>query len=371
MQNPRKNGIPLRLGLSWLTVALFLLANPLAWAGAQRPLVTLCLLAWLLAVTIWSALGVVREAERLAHILGEPLGTLILTLSIVVIEVTLIAAAMLDVTNVPTLGRDTMFAVLMIVLNGMVGLGLLVGGLKHYQQGYNLQGAGAYLAVIIPLSMIALVLPNFTSSAAHGRFSVVQASFFSTFTVMLYGLFIWLQTGRHKGFFKPSDIPVPADNATAPDLSAWGSIGGRTIRLLAHILPIMLLSKSVGRLLNIGIADLGAPTALGGIIIAVIVFTPEGISAFKAVSANQLTRAINLCLGAATSTVGLTVPAILVLGLLTGQPVILGLSAANMVLLAVTLILSTLTFSTPRTTMLEGAVHLSLFFVFLVLIFSP
>jgi Ca2+:H+ antiporter len=143
------------------------------------------------------------------------------------------------------------------------------------------------------------------------------------------------------------------------------------VLLIANILPIVILAKSLAKLLDAGIASLGAPTALGGIVIAMIVFTPEGISALRAVLADQLTRAVNLCLGAATSTLGLTVPAVLGVGLLTGQPVVLGLSAANMVLLAITLVLSTLTFSAPRTTMLEGAVHLSLFVVFLVLVFSP
>lgn len=145
----------------------------------------------------------------------------------------------------------------------------------------------------------------------------------------------------------------------------------RIALLVINILPIVLLSKHLAKLLDHGIAVLGAPPALGGILIALIVFTPEGISALKAVAANQLTRAINLCLGAATSTLGLTVPVVLFIGLATGQPVILGVSSANMVLLAVTLMLNTLTFSGTRTTMLEGAVHLSLFFVFLVLIFSP
>ncbi len=143
------------------------------------------------------------------------------------------------------------------------------------------------------------------------------------------------------------------------------------VLLLANILPIVILSKSLAKLLDAGIAALAAPTAIGGIIIAMIVFTPEGISALRAVAANQLTRAINLCLGAATSTLGLTVPAVLLIGMWTGQPVVLGLSAANMVLLTVTLILNSLTFSGTRTTMLEGAVHLTLFAVFLILVFSP
>jgi Ca2+:H+ antiporter len=361
-----------RLIAAWATVAFFLFAGS-GMLDNPHPVTAAALFAWLLGVILWAAFGVVHEAEEVAERLGEPFGTLVLTLSIVIIEVALIAAVMLGTKGVPTLGRDTMFAVLMIVLNGVVGLGLLLGGLRYHQQSYNLQGASAYLSVIIPLTVIALVLPNFTTSTETGTLSVAQAGFFSLFTIGLYGLFLWLQTGRHQGFFTAASssageevgLPLPHHEP------AGGSTKTHVGLLFANLLPIIILSKSLAKLLDHGIAALGAPAALGGIIIAMIVFTPEGISALKAVAANQLTRAINLCLGAATSTLGLTVPAVLIIGLLTGQPVILGLSAANMVLLVVTLILNTLTFSGTRTTMLEGMVHLSLFFVFLVLIFSP
>lgn len=362
----------LRLFAAWATVLIFLTVGTVM-AAETHPLITCALFVWLLGVIVWSAFGVVYEAEEIAERLGEPFGTLVLTLAIVVIEVALISAVMLGANAVPTLGRDTMFAVLMIVLNGVVGLCLLTGGLRYHQQSYNLQGAGAYLALIIPLSMIALVLPNFTTSIAGGMLSPAQAGFFSLFTIALYGLFLWLQTGRHRGFFVPASAK-PGEDVGSPlphHVRAEGRTSTRVVLLFANILPIIILSKSLATILDQGIALSGAPPAIGGIVIAMIVFTPEGISALKAVAANQLTRAINLCLGAATSTLGLTVPAILLIGLLTGQPVVLGLSAANMVLLMVTLILNTLTFSGTRTTMLEGATHLSLFFVFIVLVFSP
>ncbi|MET0249224.1 MAG: calcium:proton antiporter [Sphingobium sp.] len=368
----------LRLPLAWATVAAVTFAPaivptsmPILYAGL--------LFAWLLAITFWAAFGVVHEAEELADILGEPYGTLILTLSIVIIEVALISAVMLGPKALPTLGRDTMFAVLMIVLNGVVGLGLLVGGLRHHQQSFNLQGASAYLAVTIPLAVIALVLPNFTTSTVPGTFSTGQAILFSLLTIALYGIFLWLQTGRHKGFFQPiqptqnvEEVDAsPLPHSAVSDGAAPVSRTRHVILLLANILPIVILSKSLARLLDAGIEALAAPTALGGIIVAMIVFTPEGISSLRAVAANQLTRAINLCLGAATSTLGLTVPAVLLIGLFTGQPVVLGLSAANMALLAMTLVLNGITFSGSRTTMFEGAVHLSLFAVFLILVFMP
>ena len=354
----------LRLAAAWLSVAAFQFVA----LDAAPPVLAGLALAWLFAVIMWAAFGVVHEAEVIAERLGEPGGTLVLTLSIVIIEVALITATMLGPKDVPTLGRDTMFAVLMIVLNGVVGLGLLLGGLRHHEQSHNLQGASAYLSVIIPLAVIALVLPSFTVSAPGGTLSAVQGGFFSLFTLLLYGLFLWLQTGRHRGFFRPTG----EDAEVKPLVSADQVPTARhAALLLAHLLPIILLSKSLATVLDIGIAGLGAPLALGGVVIAMIVFTPEGISALRAVTANQLTRAVNLCLGAATSTLGLTVPAVLAIGLITGQPVVLGLGAADMVLLAVTLVLSALTFSQPRTTMLEGAVHLSLFAVFIVLVFSP
>ena len=361
----------LRLAAAWASVAAFSVYGS-AWLGdLGAPLVATGLFLWLFGVIVWSAFGVVHEAEELAHMLGEPLGTLVLTLAIVIIEVVLVSAVMLSAKDAPTLGRDTMFAVLMIVLNGVVGLGLLIGGIRHHQQRYNLKGAAAFLSVIIPLTVIALIIPNFTSSTQDGSLTKVQAVAFSIFTIALYGVFLLIQTNRHKSFFveaedeeaRPSDKPKAAVSARAVSI--------HTALLIANILPIVLLSKSLATVLDHGIAALGAPSALGGVLIAGIVFTPEGISALKAVARNELQRAINLCLGAATSTVGLTVPAILAVGLLTDQKVVLGLAPTEMTLLAVTLILSTLTFSGTRTTVLEGAVHLVLFFVYLTLIFSP
>jgi len=378
----------LRLACAWATVAAFLLFGDALLGRLGEPVMAALVFAWLLGVIIWAAFGVVHEAEVLAGRLGEPYGTLILTLSIVIIEVALISAVMLGAKGAPTLGRDTMFAVLMIVLNGVVGIGLLVGGLRHFAQSYNMKGAASYLAVIIPLTVIPLVLPNFTTSTGEGTLTVLQSVSFSVFTLALYGAFLVLQTGRHRSFFvEPTREQAPpvrsAPHGRAPDPDEieiveddghedpGGSTWSHVLLLLATILPIVILAKSLAVVLDFGIARLGAPVALGGILIAMVVFTPECIAALRAISANQLQRAINLCLGAAASTLGLTVPAVLAIGLFTGQEVVLGLSGANMVILGMTLLLSTLTFTGTRTTMLEGAVHLSVFFVFLVLVFSP
>jgi Ca2+:H+ antiporter len=304
--------------------------------------------------------------------LGEPYGTLILTLSVVVIEVALNSAVMLGAKDTATLARDTMFSVLMIVLNCVVGLGLLMGGIRHHEQAYNLQGASAYLSVIIPMATIALVLPRFTASTSDGSLTTVQATAFSLLTIALYGLLLWLQMGRHRGYFvapsargettaEPPDARKPRDGKLAPHVAM----------LLINILPIVILSKSLGKVIDYGIEASGAPHALGGIIIATVVFTPEGLSALIAMRGDQLSRAINLRLGSVASTVGLTVPAVLAIGIYTRHTVVLGLPHSSIVLLVATLILSVLTFTGWRTTMLEGAVHLSMFAVFLVLLFSP
>lgn len=175
------------------------------------------LFIWLFAVILWCAFGVVEQADHLAELLGEPLGTLVLTLSIVIIEVVLIAAVAFGSETAPTLGRDTMFAVLMIVLNAVVGLALLLGGLRHHEQAYNLQGAVAYLALIIPLSVIALILPNFTQAEPGGSLTTTQAAFFSVFTVVLYGIFLVLQTGRHRAFLsRPARAQWPPPQAHEP-----------------------------------------------------------------------------------------------------------------------------------------------------------
>ncbi len=356
-----------RLVVAWATVGLVLGAGArLATATAALP-VALAVFLVLLAVVIWSAFGVVKEADVLAEQLGEPYGTLVLTLSIVIIEVALIGAVMLGAED-PTLGRDTMFAVLMIVLNGVVGLGLLIGGWRYGAQAYNLEGASAYLAVIMPLAVVALVLPNFTTSTATGTLSAGQSIAFALFTLVLYGTFLLMQTGTLRHFFVMPDLPGEA--AEEDHAAHEGSVVAGVVRLLT-LLPVVLLAKQLTKLLDHFIAAFQLPSALGGIIIALIVFTPEGLAAIRAVTLNRMQRTINLCLGAAASTIGLTVPALLLIGVSTSQTIVLGLSPSNMVLLALTMFLSTLTFSAKRTTALNGAMHLGVFFVYLTLIFSP
>jgi Ca2+:H+ antiporter len=357
----------IRLATGWTTVVVFLLAGDsiLSKDNLDNVPLTTLLAVGLLAVILWCAFGVIVAADHLAEMLGEPYGTLILTFSIVAIEVMLISTVMLG-GGAPAIGRDTMFAVMMIVLNGVIGLSLVIGGLKHHTQDYSLPGASAYLSVIIPLVTIALILPSVTTSTDAQTLSTTQAILFAGATIALYVIFILIQTGRHRDLFvhgpiEEHDVPDP----TPREIGKWVAL------LVAGALPIVLLSKSLDKVVDAEIEAIGAPGALTGVLIAMIVFTPEGISALKAASRNQLQRTVNLCLGACLSTLGLTLPAVLTIGLITGETVILGLDPTGIVLVVLTLLLSIVTFSGPRTTVLEGAVHLLVFFVYIVLVFSP
>jgi Ca2+:H+ antiporter len=350
-----------RMTAGWGSALLFLTVGGDWLKDLESTPKAILLFAWILGVILWCAFGVIEQAEQLAERLGEPLGTLVLTITIVAIEVGLISALMLGDSASPTVGRDTMFAVMMIVLNGVVGLALVIGGLRHHEQDYSLPGASAYLTVIIPLATIALVLPSVTASTPDGTLTTAQAIPFAAFIVVLYGIFLAIQTGRHREYF----------GADHHDGGGEGGVLSPTVLLVATVVPIVLLSKSLGKIVDHGIATLDAPEALGGFLIALIVFTPEGLSALRAAYRNELQRTINLCLGACLSTVGLTLPAVVTIGLITGKSVMLGLDPTGIVLVALTLLLSVVTFSGPRTTVLEGSVHLVVFFVFVVLLFSP
>ncbi|RMC36164.1 calcium:proton antiporter [Paracoccus alkanivorans] len=322
---------------------------------------------WLFAVMIWGASAVVHHAEALADRLGEPYGTLILTLSVVVIEVALIGSVMLSGDGGPTLARDTMFAVLMIVLNGLVGLALLLGALRHGEQSYNFAGASAFLTVLVPLAVFGLTLPAYTISSPDDSFSTGQALFFSVVTLALYGVFLSIQTVRHRGFFTEAEEPPLPSPASHAHYATWA----HAFLLLATLLPIVLLSKKLAGFVDHGINAMNLPGALGGVVIATIVLASEGMSAVRAALANRLQRAVNLCLGAALSTIGLTVPAVLVIALTTGQEVVLGLGPQMQVMLALTLIVCVQTFGTRRTNVLHGAVHLVLFLAYLMLVLEP
>jgi Ca2+:H+ antiporter len=329
------------------------LPNPLAFAG---------IFLWLFAVILGSAFAVVRHADVLADRLGEPYGTLILTLSVTAIEVMSISAVMLHGANNPTLVRDTLFAVVMIVLNGMVGLSLLIGGLRHQEQHYNLQGANAYLGVIIPLAVFSLIMPDFTVTTPGPRLSHHQEIFLMVMSAGLYCAFLAIQTGRHRGFFTLGD--EPHEEAT----KAQGSIAVHGILLLAYMIPLVSLAEKLAHPIDYLIETLHFPDAWGGLVIALLVATPEALGAARAALRNHLQRSVNIFLGSVLATIGLTVPAMIVVSHVTGHSIDLGLEHTDLVMLLLTLGVSVVTFASGRANVLQGIVHLLLFASYVLLL---
>lgn len=368
----------IRLLIAWLVVAVFAIWGK-QWLSEpfDSTIAVLCFLA-LFATIIMASFGVVGEADHLAHQLGEPYGTLILTLSIVSIEVILIASVLLGPGEFPTIGRDAIFSVMMIILNLVTGLCLLAGGLRYREQEYNAQGAVTYLSLITVLTGLALVLPNYVSGA--GEFNFVQAVAFSAITIAVYVLFLWMQIGGYSRLFiqpKSGDMTVRASEAQmlaqddeAPAALDKRAILIRSVILIAMILPIVLLAHDLAILIDYGIETVNAPVALGGVLIAIIVFTPESITAVKAALNNEMQRAINLCLGAFVSTVGLTVPAVLIIGLVMNKTVTMGISGVETILFLLTIALTAFSFIGQKTSPVQGILHLALFAVFSVLLFS-
>jgi len=352
------------LGVSVATSIVFLLFDNILFAEPQGGLWLALVFLWLFAVMLGSALAVVRHADRLAARLGEPYGTLILTLSVTFIEVASISAVMLHGENNPTLVRDTLFAVVMIILNGMVGISLLVGGWRHREQHYNLQGANTYLSVIIPLAVLSLILPNYTVTTAGPTLSFTQETFLVLMSMGLYGAFLAIQTGRHRAYFTldDGDADDKHDAPARPPLSA--------LLLAAYMVPVVFLAKQLAQPIDYLIETLRAPAALGGVIIAVLVATPEALGAVRAATANRLQRSVNIFLGSVLSTIGLTVPVMITISHWTGRSIFLGVQNADLVMLLLTLTVSVVTFASGRTNVLQGAVHLLLFAAYLLLIFQ-
>ena len=351
------------LAISAVTVAIFVSIGDHLDSLLRVPLLLIVAFAWLFAIALWSCLRVVRHADRVAEVTGQPYGTLVLTLSITTVEVVSISAIMLHGQNNPPLVRDTLFSVVMIFLGGMAGLSLLLGGWRYKEQVYNLYGANAYLGVLLPLCVLTLTLPNFTHSTAGPTLSFAQQIFLTLVSIGLYCSFLAIQTGRHRGYFSVADHPKAA-SALAPSLTR------HSLLLAAYVVAVVLLAEELAHPIDYLIETMHMPQELGGVIIAVIVATPEAISAIRSTLANQVQQAVNAFLGSALSTIGLTVPAMLILSGLTGRAVYLGLTDANDVLLLLTLAVSVVTFASGRTNVLQGAVHVVLFGAFLLLIFE-
>ncbi|WP_394163466.1 calcium:proton antiporter [Galactobacter valiniphilus] len=365
-----------RLALGWGAFAALIAAGPALHGHLPGPALAL-LLAGIVAVILVCAFGVVHEAEHLAKRLGDPYGTLVLTLSIVLIEVVLIAAVLLGPGQHTTIARDSVMAVSMIILNLVVGASLLVGGLKHGGMAHNRTGTSAYLGLLILLSALAFGLPGLIGT--DGAYTPAQEIPVIAITVLLYGFFLWRQMGAQADDFREVDPRLAAqeqghDGARTPFAVTFrehrGEILGRLALLVATVLPIVLLSHDMAALLDDGLARLGAPVALSGVLIALIVFLPESITSIRAALAGEIQRVSNLCHGALVSTVGLTIPAVLVISLLTGQHVVFAETPANLLLLGVSLLLSVATFGGKKVTAMHGAAHLALFGIYALVLFA-
>ena len=338
-------------------------------ASLERPVALIGVLVVICVVILFAAVAIVRHADVLAHRLGEPLGTLLLTLAVTGLEVSMVAFVMSAGKGHPTLARDTMFAVVMLVINGFMGLALLLGGLRHREQSYNLQGAVAFLVMILPLTVLGLVLPNFTRSTPGPTLSTFQEVFLSVVSIAIYTIFLFVQNWRHRGYFM---APVEAAEVIAEEPTHQSLHGTlyHSLMLGGYGLPLVLLAKQMAGPLDALVHRLGAPPALGGFVMAVLVLTPESIAAIRAALANRLQRSVNILLGSVLASIGLTIPLVIVVALATHQVLVLGLGDVDTVMLLVTLVTSMLTFSLKQTNVLFGCVHLLLFGSYLMLMFD-
>ena len=338
--------------LPLLGVAALALGKPAGWIMAMA-------LAAILASAIIAA---VYHAEVLAHYLGEPFGTLLLAFAVTVIETSLIVSIMLDSPGgTQTLARDTLIAAIMITINGIVGICLLAGGRRHHEQSYTQSGVSNGLAMLATLAVLTLVLPNYTTSAGGPFYAPSQLAFVAVVSLIVYATFVVAQTIRHRDHFLNPDEGDHAHEAPVPR----GKAVAAGAMLILALVAVVLLAKALSPSIEAGVAALGAPQAMVGIIIAALVLAPEGFAALRAARLNRVQTSLNLAIGSALATIGLTIPAVAITALVMGLDLALGLSMRATVLLALTLVVATLTLGTGRTTVVQGVVHLMIFATYL------
>ena len=326
----------------------------------------LVLAAALLGAAVFAA---VHHAEVLALKLGEPFGSILLAVAVTVIEVGLIVSIMFSgQEGSASVARDTIFSAVMIVLNGVVGLCLVLGGRRHFEQTFQLQGASSALAVLGTLATLALILPNYTLTTVGPYYSAVQLVFVGVLSLALWCIFVFVQTVRHRDYFLDASGDAPDTAHEKPsDRVALSSLA----LLLVSLTAVVLLAKVLAYPLDKGIAALGLPQAFVGVVIAAIVLLPESLAAAKSALLNRLQNSINLSIGSAIASIGLTIPTVAIVSLMLDQKLVLGISPSGVTLLALTLFMSTLTLGTGRTTVLQGAVHLVIFAAFLLISAVP
>lgn len=350
-------GLVAALAVTWA-------AGPAAASAALGAVLSLVGLGVLLAV-VFSA---VHHADVIAHRTGEPYGTLVLTVAVTVIEVALILSIMLAGKGQPGLARETVYAVIMLVCNGVVGLCLVVGGLRYGEQGFRLPGINAYLVVLMPLATLTLILPSYTTSAPGPYYSNAQLGFVSVATLALYAVFLYVQTVRHRDYFL-SDLGAGEEElgATPGPRQVWESV----VLLVVGLVAVVLLAKGVAGSIETMVLKVGAPTEAVGLLVALLVLLPETVAALRSARRNELQKSLNLALGSSLATIGLTIPAVSLLAIVLKQPLELGIDQHDTAMLVLTFGVSLVTFVGGRTNILPGFVHLVLFAIFVFMIFVP
>ena len=322
-------------------------------------------------VLVGVVLAAVHHAETVAHKVGEPFGTLILAVAVTVIEVGLILSLMLaNPETASTLARDTVFAAAMIILNFLLGLCLLVAGLRHSDQRFTRTGVTAALSTLATLIVLTLILPNFTLAVPGPVYSPLQLGFVAACSLVLYLTFVFVQTIRHRAYFLPTGAAAADEGTEAPPPSSRRTVQSMLF-LLISLAAVVLLAKTLSAPLEAAVRSAGLPLAVVGVAIAGIVLLPESVAAVRAARAKRLQTSLNLALGSALATIGLTIPAVTVASFMLDLPLALGLGPSSMTLLALTLFISALSIARGRTTVLHGAVHLVIFAAFLLTTFVP
>lgn len=333
------------------------------WMPASTVVAVLCTVALFTAV-----FAAVHHAELVAHQVGEPYGTLILALAITVIEVALIVSLMLTGgAGTSALPRDTLFATVMVICTGVVGLCVMVGGLCHREQSFQIAGTAPTLAALVALCGLTLVLPVYTTSSPEGTYTEAQLAFVAVVALAMWAVFVFVQTVRHRDYFLPLDAS-DAGHADPPGRrQALRSLG----LLLLALVAVVGLAKRLSPEIESALAAIGAPKAVLGIVIALLVLLPETVAAVRAAQANRLQTSMNLALGSAMASIGLTVPAVVVAAMVLDLPLMLGLSPKDQALLLMTFLVAAITLGSGRTHLMQGAVHLVMFAAYLFLAFVP
>jgi len=349
-----------------LAVLLFAGAVALGFDFTPSP-VGLAFAAALLVILFGTVFAAVHHAEVIAERIGEPYGTLLLTLAVTVIEVALITTIMLGDKPAPTLARDTVFAVVMIVCNGLVGICILAGGLRYREQDVQVTGSSVYLSVLFVMATITLIMPNYTLTTPGPIYSAAQLGFVSVVTLILYSVFLYTQTVRHRDYFI-REVPGQTDSE-APTSNRMLALS--VVLLLVSLLAVVLLAKKFSLVIDFATERIGAPPIFAGVLLALLILLPESVAAVAAARKNDLQKSVNLALGSSLATIGLTIPAVATAAYALDKRLVLGVNHEETVLLGMTFVLSMLTFGTGRTNILFGLVHLVVFAVFIFLVFVP